>query len=80
MAQIVYGVRHFVEYVTCLAVSRETPALTGVNQTDTKNYFWNVFCFVTNQKKSNHKIKKNKQAKNNSSVLEGTAVTTHNSI
>ena len=38
MAQIVYGARHFVEYVTCLAVSRET------------------------------------------SVLEGTAVTTHNSI
>ena len=38
MAQIVSGARHFVEYVTCLAVSRET------------------------------------------SVLEGTAVTTHNSI
>ena len=38
MAQIVSGARHFVQYVTCLAVSRET------------------------------------------SVLEGTAVTTHNSI
>ena len=38
MAQIVSGARHFVEYVTCLAVLRET------------------------------------------SVLEGTAVTTHNSI
>ena len=38
MTQIVSGARHFVEYVTCLAVSRET------------------------------------------SVLEGTAVTTHNSI
>ena len=38
MAQIISGARHFVEYVTCLAVSRET------------------------------------------SVLEGTAVTTHNSI
>ena len=38
MAQIVSGASHFVQYVTCLAVSRET------------------------------------------SVLEGTAVTTHNSI
>ena len=38
MAQIVFGSRHFVQYVTCLAVSRET------------------------------------------SVLEATAVTTHNSI
>ena len=38
MTQIVYGAHHFVQYVTCLAVSRET------------------------------------------SVLEGTAVTTHNSI
>ena len=38
MDQIVSGARHFVQYVTCLAVSRET------------------------------------------SVLEGTAVTTHNSI
>ena len=38
LAQIVSGARHFVQYVTCLAVSRET------------------------------------------SVLEGTAVTTHNSI
>ena len=38
MTQIVSGARHFGEYVTCLAVSRET------------------------------------------SVLEGTAVTTHNSI
>ena len=38
MAEIVSGARHFVQYVTCLAVSRET------------------------------------------SMLEGTAVTTHNSI
>ena len=29
MAQIVYGARHFVEYVTCLAVSRETSVLEG---------------------------------------------------
>ena len=29
MAQIVYGVRHFAEYVTCLAVSRETSVLEG---------------------------------------------------
>ena len=29
LAQIVYGVRHFAEYVTCLAVSRETSVLEG---------------------------------------------------
>ena len=29
MAQIVYGARHFVEYVTWLAVSRETSVLEG---------------------------------------------------
>ena len=29
MAQIVYGARHFVEYVTWLAVSRETTVLEG---------------------------------------------------
>ena len=29
MAQIVSGVRHFLQYVTCLAVSRETSVLEG---------------------------------------------------
>ena len=29
MVQIVYGARHFVEYVTCLVVSRETSVLEG---------------------------------------------------
>ena len=29
MAQIVSGARHFVQYVTCLAVSRETSVLEG---------------------------------------------------
>ena len=29
MAQIVSGARHFVKYVTCLAVSRETSVLEG---------------------------------------------------
>ena len=29
MAQIVSGARHFVEYVTCLAVLRETSVLEG---------------------------------------------------
>ena len=29
MAQIVSGARHFVQYVTCLAVSRETSVLKG---------------------------------------------------
>ena len=29
MAQIISGARHFVQYVTCLAVSRETSVLEG---------------------------------------------------
>ena len=29
MAQVVSGARHFVQYVTCLAVSRETSVLRG---------------------------------------------------
>ena len=33
MAQIVSGARHFVQYVTCLAVSRETSVLEGTTVT-----------------------------------------------